>query len=318
MGGITAGPEGALWFTITKPNADAIGRITTSGAISEYPLPTVNAFPGAITMGSDGNLWFTEGAANAIARMTPGGAVTEFPLPTPAAAINGFGVPQGGPVGITKGADGNVWFTQPTNGLIGRITPSGAITEFPLPQGTTPIGITPGPGGNVWFFTGGGSASKIGRITPTGGVSEFAIPSSGSFPYGMTEGPGRQPVVHRGGGQLDRTDDAGRQVLPVAPLLTRRPAKWDHDSGPRGELWFTEEKAEAIGWVKPAPPEKCVVPKLKGKTLAQAKRLLSRAHCKLGKVTKGAAHGGKSVVATQKPAAKKSLPVGTKVSLRLG
>jgi hypothetical protein len=36
----------------------------------------------------------------------------------------------------------------------------------------------------------------------------------------------------------------------------------------------------------PAPAPTCVVPKLKGKTLAQAKRALKRADCKLGEVTK--------------------------------
>ena len=34
----------------------------------------------------------------------------------------------------------------------------------------------------------------------------------------------------------------------------------------------------------PPPPPKCVVPKLAGKTLSQARTALSRAHCKLGKV----------------------------------
>jgi hypothetical protein len=34
----------------------------------------------------------------------------------------------------------------------------------------------------------------------------------------------------------------------------------------------------------PPPPPKCVVPKLTGKTLSQARTALSRAHCKLGKV----------------------------------
>ena len=34
----------------------------------------------------------------------------------------------------------------------------------------------------------------------------------------------------------------------------------------------------------PPPPPKCVVPKLTGKTLSQARTALGRAHCKLGKV----------------------------------
>ncbi len=34
------------------------------------------------------------------------------------------------PEGITTGSDGNLWFTDVGNNSIGRITPSGAVTEF--------------------------------------------------------------------------------------------------------------------------------------------------------------------------------------------
>jgi hypothetical protein len=44
----------------------------------------------------------------------------------------------------------------------------------------------------------------------------------------------------------------------------------------------------------------------------------SRAHCKLGKVTKPTTHKHTLVVVSQQPAARKSLPSGAKVSLRLG
>src|ERR1051326_4071938 len=35
--GITAGSDGALWFT--ESNVDKIGRITIAGVITEYPVP---------------------------------------------------------------------------------------------------------------------------------------------------------------------------------------------------------------------------------------------------------------------------------------
>ena len=38
--GIAAGPDGALWFT--EWSANRIGRITTAGAVTEYPVPTAN------------------------------------------------------------------------------------------------------------------------------------------------------------------------------------------------------------------------------------------------------------------------------------
>src|SRR5260370_37288280 len=49
--------------------------------------------------------------------------ITEFPLLSN----------DSGPSGITAGPDGNLWFTQ-AGGKIGRITPAGNITEFPLPR----------------------------------------------------------------------------------------------------------------------------------------------------------------------------------------
>jgi hypothetical protein len=57
--GIAAGPDGALWFT--EEDGNKIGRITTDGLITEYPLPTAKSFPVGITAGPDGALWFTDG-----------------------------------------------------------------------------------------------------------------------------------------------------------------------------------------------------------------------------------------------------------------
>jgi streptogramin lyase len=48
-------------------------------------------------------------------------------------------------------------------GKIGRITPSGTITEYPIPTSQSDLwGITAGPDGNLWFTEGNGN--KIGRI----------------------------------------------------------------------------------------------------------------------------------------------------------
>ena len=64
------------------------------------------------------------------------------------------------------------------------------------------------------------------------------------------------------------------------------------------------------------PKPKCVVPKLKGKTLKQAKKALKKAHCRLGKVTgKKKKHGH---VKKQGRKRGKVFPAGTKVSIKLG
>jgi hypothetical protein len=68
--GITAGPDGALWFTERAGNK--IGRITTAGVVTnEFTVPTANSSPFGITAGPDGALWFTEYDANKIGRKKP-------------------------------------------------------------------------------------------------------------------------------------------------------------------------------------------------------------------------------------------------------
>src|SRR3989442_498675 len=86
--GITAGPDGNLWFT--EFNGNRIGRIPPTGVITEFPLSTVDSRPAGITAGPDGNLWFTEAVGNQIGRITPGGVLTEFPLPAPNSQPDGI------------------------------------------------------------------------------------------------------------------------------------------------------------------------------------------------------------------------------------
>ena len=167
--GITAGPDGNLWFT----GAGAIGRITPSGTITEFPVP--GSAPGAITAGPDGNLWFLDNGTGKIGRITTGGSFTEFPVPTASTLQR-----------ITAGPDGNLWFTEDVlsntghnnkiDGKIGRITTGGSITEFPLPKNCAfefcgPVGITAGPDGNLWFAA--TDVNKIGRITPRAALPSF-------------------------------------------------------------------------------------------------------------------------------------------------
>jgi len=73
---ITTGPDGNLWFTeSTDSNNDLtsqngkIGRITTSGTITEFPVPTSNGTPWGITAGPDSTIWFTEISSNKIGRL---------------------------------------------------------------------------------------------------------------------------------------------------------------------------------------------------------------------------------------------------------
>ena len=70
------GPDGALWFTESK---GAIGRITTSGQVTQYPVPdSESAGPDQITVGPDGASGILTHLQGLIGRITTSGQVTTY------------------------------------------------------------------------------------------------------------------------------------------------------------------------------------------------------------------------------------------------
>jgi streptogramin lyase len=130
---ITAGPDGNLWFTenfyqvslgtSTRLAGARVGRITPDGRVTEFALPVPESLPSGITVGPDGNLWFTETAPGAgIGRITPDGQITEFPVPAGGGVVSDFPTRVAG--GITTGPDGNLWLIGA--GKIGQFILNGA------------------------------------------------------------------------------------------------------------------------------------------------------------------------------------------------
>jgi virginiamycin B lyase len=125
---IAAGPDGALWFTESTSNQ--IGRITTTGILTEYPVPTTGAALRGIASGPDGALWFTESLGSAtlckIGRITTSGTITEYAVPVSPA------IPVPATIeDITAGPDGAMWFTILSIGsVVGRITMEGTVTQY--------------------------------------------------------------------------------------------------------------------------------------------------------------------------------------------
>jgi streptogramin lyase len=231
--GITAAPDGNLWFTERLGNK--IGRITPAGVFTEFPVPTPDSEPLALVVAPDGNVWFTEFKGNKIGRITPSGVVTEFAIPSTDPK----------PHGITVGPDGNLWFTELNTDKIARITAEGDVAEFPIPTSNSwPSIITSGPDGNLWF--GEWKGDKIGRITTAGVVTEFATPTAGSRPHGITVGPdGNLWFTEFGSSGMGRITTAGVITEFPIPTATSKPAFVA--AGPDGNLWFTEYNGERIG-----------------------------------------------------------------------
>lgn len=262
---ITTGPDGVIWFTEVDQVYSAetvygkIGRISSSGQITQYSLPT-GIYPFGIMSGPDGALWFWEyeyaRGDTKIARMTTNGKVTnEYVVPRD-------GTVSGGPI---SGPDGALWFAEYYDDSGGqfkqaicRMTTSGQMTLYPLSssdesQGMVLGGITAGPDGALWFtetndFNGsrGGSTGKIGRMTTEGQLTEFTLSSEfGSVPSGIAAGPDKAlwfvENYDDGTAELDRITVAGQVTIYASNLG----AVSSITGGPDYAIWFTEDAAGA-------------------------------------------------------------------------
>jgi virginiamycin B lyase len=235
---IAAGPDGALWFT--EPLSNMIGRITPAGAFDVFAVPTAGSSPLGITAGPDGALWFTEPGSNGIGRLTVAGVFTEFSTPPLR------------PNAIVTGPDGALWFTH-GNG-IGRITTAGVVTQIPVPICGGPAGIAAGPDGALWFtepFNG-----RIGRITTAGVFSEFGLGSNAS-PYEIAAGPdGALWFTDQGNNLIGRitTGPFNTNLFPLPFSPTGPSVPWGIAAGPDGAMWFTEEGRNRIGRINTGEP----------------------------------------------------------------
>ncbi|HEY2798766.1 MAG TPA: S-layer homology domain-containing protein [Thermoanaerobaculia bacterium] len=168
---------------------------------------------------------------------------------TPAGVVTEFPV-AGGPLGITEGPDGALWFAENTAAKIGRMTVDGATyTEFPLAAGHYPTSIEAGPDGALWFTE--TNANKIGRITTAGVVTEFSIPTANSGPHAIAAGPdGNLWFTENGKNKIGRLTTAG--VFTEFPIPTAGSFPEGITAGPDGNLWFAENVGAKIGRVTTA------------------------------------------------------------------
>ena len=178
ISGVISGPGGRLWFGA----GNRIQRIATNGVFSGtdvFPL-TEGSGINDMTLGPDGNVWFTLGSPSAVGKITPTGTITLFDTPTASAL----------PFGIAAGPDGQIWFTERNADTVGSIpvtaTTGAEIHEYPVKHSNAGlIGIVAGSDNRMWFTE--FNENSLGAITtgvaaPTGG--------SGSTTQGGSTGPG--------------------------------------------------------------------------------------------------------------------------------
>jgi streptogramin lyase len=211
--------------------------------------------PVAIATGSDGNLWVLndgdQGQSSISVVSTSGTVEATYQIPTQNA----------NPQGLVLGSDGNLWFVESGVDQIGSITPTGQITEYPIPSPTVnegdsadpdpetvaadPTALVEGPDGAIWFTESSGQA--IGRITTAGVLTQIAT-------------PGLQPnsIAVGSDGNIWFTDDSYNDTVDrinpdqsistfLIPTAFAQPN--DLINGPDGALYFTEGFNQAIGRV---------------------------------------------------------------------
>jgi uncharacterized repeat protein (TIGR01451 family) len=148
------------------------------------------------------------------------------------------------PLGITSGPDGDLWFAEFSLGKIGRMTPSGSLSEYDVPFDgrSVPTFITSGPDGNLWFSFGPGS---IGRITPQGVITEYPVPTP-HLTKGITSGPdGNLWFTEGSANKIGRITTSGAVTEFDLPAASGDASSIT--SGPDDALWYTNPGAHTIG-----------------------------------------------------------------------
>jgi uncharacterized repeat protein (TIGR03803 family) len=249
--GITAGPDGALWFNGGGPTNAFVGRITVTGVFTPFTLPSNGDAALGITTGADGAMWFTDVAASSIGRIC---ALVLKPSCPYVGYLTYYSAPNlGAAYSITAGPDGYIWFLEPEANNIGRISTSGVVEEYSIiTPNSNPYRIVAGPDGALWFTE--GNANNIGRICASvalpscpsvGYIVEYPVGQDGE-PYGITTGPDRalwftEPRTNQIGricalvinprcpavGHISEYNSTGQQPLDIT-------------DGPDGALWFVD------------------------------------------------------------------------------
>ena len=244
-GYITAGSDGNLWF---GASGDKIVRMTTSGNLTEFPLPPhFDLHVYGLTSGPDGNVWYVRSRSfidfepdfGRVGRVTPAGGVTEFSFDDTLS-------------GITIGPDANLWFTGSGRSNIYRMTTAGQLLlpTFQVPgPGRFLVDVATGPDGNVWFVE--NALNRIGRITTSGIITEFPIPTPSSLSFRITAGAdGNLWFLETSANKIGRITTSG--AITEFPVPTPQAGLLDITTGPDGNVWFTELSANRIGRITPA------------------------------------------------------------------
>jgi virginiamycin B lyase len=244
-----------------------VAAVSAAARVTEFRLPGLPSYPGAIAAGPGGDMWFAALYVHGGLRPGEGEPVREVDRISAAGTISKVAGPFdiSAASAVTAGPDGNFWFAD--EGRVGEIAASGAVTEFPLETRfptthTHPLAIASGPDGNLWFAATHTVDSEVGppervevvdRMTPAGQVSEFPLAGKELELTAITAGPdGNVWFTERGANKIGRVTPSG-QIAEFA-ISTEGASPSGIAAGPDGNVWFTEQGSNpaAIGRITPS------------------------------------------------------------------
>jgi len=227
------------WTLLTLIAVTSLSEMVFASTDLTVP-PGRTAWPYAMVVGPDNNIWFVEWGGQKVGRITTAGVITEFPVANAQALI-----------GIASGPDGNLWFTDQMAGKVGHISTSGSnIVQYSLGVGTYPQGISAGPDGNLWFVEQKQTGSyKIGKITTAGVVTSYSTGvNAGTFQAFPATGYGFAVIIRGPDGNLwfvnpqNLTNSEVGKITPTG-AVTFYPTSdlpIGLTAGPDGNVWVME------------------------------------------------------------------------------
>jgi streptogramin lyase len=166
----SAGPGTSTAATVTFVRISAQGTVHEIARVPDRARDTW--LIGAIAVGRDDSIWFTEPSMNRVGHILPDGTVQQYRDGIPTSAR---------PAGIAVDKDGSVWFTDSARATIEHLTPDGHVQVIGngLPPTNTPGGPVVTSDGAVWFRETHPWRPRIARIAPSGAITEFRDPAAG-------------------------------------------------------------------------------------------------------------------------------------------
>ena len=190
------------------------------------------------------------GVTLSAAQAAPVGALKQFRVPTADSE----------PLSITNGSDGNRWFVEGNldsvleSPAIGRITPAGEITEFPVNCSFCSLSDIVQGSQDILYFT--SNEPILGRITTSGEfLAPIQMPETDVLAGDLAVHGNEIWITDFNNDSLWRYNVTGGQFtqFPVP-----EPADVAVDSG--GRVWFTAPLAPGIGELNPATGAVTVTP----------------------------------------------------------